>query len=234
MLTSIPERHDILCLSEIGLLQIWERLNSAYPDKDTLKQYWDDQCKLPAITRYWDRSADCLLVGVSFPIRWEGTRCRMSSALRQEDIGAVITPEQAAQYSALLEHPCGDMLRTVLDVASSMGIDAGVYGSTALAGVTGLNYLHENSDLDLVITPMRGADLHAFFNVLTQLEKIYSRRIDSEVALGDGHYVKLKELLSTQQNVLAKGEAQPVLRSSQDVWAKICGLADKEKSPKKY
>lgn len=111
-------------------------------------------------------------------------------------------------------------------MAKQAGIGLGVFGSTAMATVTGLPYLHDASDLDLVLTPEPGARLGALGEALSLFEIKYRIHVDAEVALGEGYYGKLKELLSGSQTILAKGGEKPVLLSSRAIRDKFVWSAE--------
>ena len=92
----------------------------------------------------------------------------------------------------------------------------GVYGACALQLVTGLSYLHDRSDLDLIIRGEPIDGLRRINGMLAALESELGLAIDVEVLLGGGGAVKLKEFCSRQKTVLAKsiGSVEIVNKSS--------------------
>lgn len=171
MLTVFPKRHTLLQLSEAGKQTIWANRETICPCAEIWASRWDDFADIPVITRRWDETAGWISVGMSLPLRTGNNRWRMASHISPSAVTGIITPEQAAERSLTLDHPCGAVLRTAAAPAREFGIRLGVFGSTALAGITGLPYLHENSDLDLVLEATSEHGLREFATLLQNLEK---------------------------------------------------------------
>ena len=120
-------------------------------------------------------------------------------------------------------------LRAVQALAARAHVRVGIFGSAALAIVTGLSYVHTNSDLDLVIYPEPGADLPLFAHGLDQLQKRAERAVDAELYLGDGYYGKLNEILAKPKSILIKGDRVPKLISYREVQNMLHGTGLKMK-----
>lgn len=214
------QRHTLLFLSRSGMQYAWAYQNAAYPSRKALEPHRDLLNIIPVIARRTCEAKGLVPIGVSFPIRENGVRWKMGSCVSGNEVTKAVTPEEAAFQCADANLVSSAMLKELLPLAQQAGIGLGVFGSTAMAAVTGLPYLHDASDLDLVLTPEPGARLGAFGETLSLLEVKYHIHADAEVALGEGYYGKLKELLSGSQTILAKGGEKPILLSS-------CSIRDK-------
>ena len=80
-----------------------------------------------------------------------------------------------------------------------------------MEAVTGLHYLHEGSDLDLVLDQGTIDDYKAFFQELLIWERNSGVSADVEIKIDSARYCKLKELAGRQGTVLVKGREIPEL-----------------------
>ena len=177
---------------------------------------------IPAIVR---RNAPCdagrIGVGISFPIRIKDSRLRFSAALLPAEIGAVISPFELLASTAQGGSP---QLRALNAVRADLPVrrgNLGVFGACALQLATGADYLHDASDIDLLIRSESFTTLCETHALLSEFEHETSIRIDCEVILGSGGGVKLKELISKQKAVLVKTIHSVELLSRADALASL-------------
>lgn len=220
------QRHTLLFLTCGGIQYAWAYQYAAYPSRKALEPHRDLLNIIPVIARRTCDARGFVPIGVSFPVRKDGVRWKMGSCVSGNEVAKVITSEEAALRCADADLVSSAMLKELLPMAKQAGIGLGVFGSTAMAAVTGLPYLHDASDLDLVLTPEPGARLGALGEALSLFEIKYRIHVDAEVALGEGYYGKLKELLSGSQTILAKGGEKPVLLSSRAIRDKFVWSAE--------
>lgn len=206
------KRHTLLYLTESEMDFVWAHQQSAFPGLGQLQSKRRIFTGLPVIVRRERNLGSMLPVGISFPMWENGVRWRMASFVpRDRPYTRRVTPEQAAERCRNSDTVYGAFVREAMDAALKHSIILGLFGSVALSVITGLPYLHKRSDLDFVLTTQYGADLNGFAHSLDALEQKYGLHVDAEVALGDGYYGKLRELLYAQETILAKGDERPQL-----------------------
>ena len=222
MLNVVPQRHDLLFITSTGRRYAWENRVSSHEWDDGL---WRSFSEVPAICRSQTNSADSewIDVGFSFPVRFNGVRRRIAARIPLCEIERRVSAEEAAQCG--LEGPAGQLTRCLLECAQSRRIPFGIFGAAALQAVTGLPYLHETSDLDVVLYPASFRGLREFDGDMQRLENQFGIRTDAELSIDGEWYLKLRELLSSQNTILAKKRSgDPELLSCRAVWKSLgCG-----------
>jgi phosphoribosyl-dephospho-CoA transferase len=83
-------------------------------------------------------------------------------------------------------------------------IDARVFGSLAWQALTGLTYLRDQSDLDLLLSVRRDSGLRALAQSLAAIEATAPMRLDGELAFGDGVAMNWREFNAETREVLVK------------------------------
>lgn len=212
-----PQRHDLVFLSARGQQWAWERRERGRPEDERWRELFftlPGICRAPA-----EKPGDGMAaLGFSTPVRAEGNRVRFASHAPREEILRIVTPWEIPRLLARLPGPSGPALESLDSAAREREISLGIFGSAALQAVTGYEYLHAQSDLDVVITPASREELREFYEALKDIARWYGRRIDAELKLSETCYIKLHELMSGTKTILAKGTAVPRLLSSQSIW----------------
>ena len=200
-----PRRHDLLLLTQAGLDRLAATIRVSEDPAGTRMADMFAGFRLPVIVR---RHSACdqtgIGVGISFPHRENGQRLRFAAAVMPREITEVISPYAIADKHFETLAPPLSALRKIKEIGCVQPGNLGIYGASALQVVTGLRYLHAQSDLDLII---RGETIESLINinsVLSALETEMGVKIDVEIVLGDSGEVKMKELLSHQKTVLVK------------------------------
>ena len=222
-----PERHDILTLSREGRIEALTNLEKMSPEAEAALSR---HLTLPVIyTGRNEADTGRLKIGISFPERICGMRIRTASSVSPEKIGSVTDPWSIPVWQ-IRDNRYLNMILEIRKLAAGYHIETGIYGAAAMEAVTGLNYLHENSDIDLVFRNVSGDSLYSFAETLYRTEELRGIRIDAEVRIKnlfcepqadpeiyrDG-YVKLKELVSSQSTVIVKGSGNPYLAGRLEV-----------------
>jgi len=199
------KRHDLVYLKSEGRQYAAAAAGSNHPE---LEQAFIMQIiageQLPGIVkRQEDIPGQDIAVGFSTcHYTPEGARIRLNSVVPKRCIDAVVSPFQVFQkvdetgiYAELNK------------LAKGCGMDVGLFGSSALEVMTGQPYRNQDSDIDLYVKPWSGAGqrLEELAQGIYQLEKSSQVRFDIEVEYQELYGTKLKELLSGQKTVLAKG-----------------------------
>ena len=92
-----------------------------------------------------------------------------------------------------------------LDVfASRHSVDARVFGSLAWRWLTGLDYLSDGSDLDILLHVHRGADLRRLAADIAMIEAAAPTRLDAELVREDGAAANWREFHAGAREILVK------------------------------
>ena len=225
-------RHQLVEISAAGREYFYQNLLSfaAPVTDDVLRQLIIDGVAgvmIPGIVkRQDDPRTGFIEIGMAFPLRVEEMRVRAFGHIPEDAVTGIISPyEVAARYQGGTSAR-EQLISQLLELCQQLGIKAGLFGSSALAVVTGLPYCHDGSDIDLFTYCNDPAALEQLFIRAAQLELLFGVRADIEVALPNGFAVKLKELFSNSFYVLAKG------LFSVELFDKIDALAMLQKNKK--
>lgn len=94
---------------------------------------------------------------------------------------------------------------------SAAGLVMRVYGSFAWQALTGLSYVSNTSDIDLIWSPRDQRELALGIEVLQFWETKFSLVADGEILLPDGRAVAWREFSAQPDRVLVKGLSKPAL-----------------------
>ena len=141
---------------------------------------------------------DSLSLGLALPDKRRIGFCVEASGIR----------EHRAPLSLGEVLPClpGAWLSTINQLASNfraVGMETRVYGSAAWQAMTGVSYLREDSDLDLLLTPTTEEQLRLVLEILGSMEGARPR-LDGEVVRPDGGAVAWQEVASDSATLLVK------------------------------
>lgn len=162
-----------------------------------------------------------LRVGISYPLRVNGGRWRVSAYVTPDAIAQVISPWELVCRGAPLPQRFEEAIQELAAAADKKRISVGLFGAAALQRTTAYPYLHDGSDLDIAVCAGERDDLLDFADTLLLTERRYALRIDAEVQLTGNRGVKLKELIAAQDTVLMKGTGMPQLLSHRMAWKAI-------------
>jgi phosphoribosyl-dephospho-CoA transferase len=95
-------------------------------------------------------------------------------------------------------------LGAVVSLASRYGVEARVFGSLAWSTLTGLDYLTDTSDLDLLLPIHCCSDLVRLTADLAAIEATAPMRLDGELMRDDGAGVNWRELHTGARELLVK------------------------------
>ncbi|MCI8870866.1 MAG: malonate decarboxylase holo-[acyl-carrier-protein] synthase [Lawsonibacter sp.] len=210
-----PQRHDLLFLTPEGRELAWLSREEG-PEWDG--SCWTDFPGVPAICtgRTREGAPELLRVGFSFPRRKNGVRCRLAGWVPLRTVVWTVTPWEAAWGGKPLTGAFGTCFRRLQRAAQTAGVPFGLFGSSALARATGLPYLHPGSDLDILLGAAPPAALERFARAAEEIQRASGVRVDGEVRIDSGRYLKFRELFLGQDTVLVKGGPQPQLLSRRE------------------
>jgi len=206
-------RHDLIEATEKGRQFAYEQLMESVCCLAHLQEVKkivlgdDGAAKIPGIIR---REENCNIegkipVGFSSPDLYEGRRLRIPAFIPENEIVKIISPYDLVEYALSKRTRVLEALNEIKPISIEMGIELGVWGSTALEVYTSLPYTNANSDLDLLMKFKELDVIEHFKKNICLLGEKYNVRIDLEIDLPNGYGVKSEELFLETETVLGKG-----------------------------
>lgn len=194
------KRHDLIFIDPAA----WRSLLEKHADlaADPLVASWVDN-GWPLIGR---RAMCNELNGVplGLPLPPFAGKQRLSFLMQPDEILSNSPPPTLRAVSRLAPPEWRSTLEALDALASRQSVDVRVFGSLAWRALTGLDYLTENSDLDLLLHVSRGGDLPVLAAGLAEIEEWAPMRLDGEFVRDDGAAVNWREFRSAAPEVLVK------------------------------
>ncbi|HEY8015848.1 MAG TPA: malonate decarboxylase holo-[acyl-carrier-protein] synthase [Dongiaceae bacterium] len=193
-------RHDLIFLSPAG----WRALLAARADlaAEPLLARWVEN-GWPVIGRR-PMASDGPGVPAGLPLPPFAGKNRLSFLLPPADIVAMAPPPVLDDVMPMAPVAWRHALGEVEAMASRHAIEARVFGSLAWQALTGLNYLTDRSDLDLLLELRRDTDLQALAEDLAGIEICAPMRLDGELIRRDGAAINWRELRTATGEILVK------------------------------
>jgi phosphoribosyl-dephospho-CoA transferase len=193
-------RHDLVYVSPPG----WRAILAAHGDlaDDALVTRWSDE-GWPMIRRR-ATPGEPTGMALGLPLPPSAGKRRLSFLVQPDDIISITRPPllNSARGSAPLAWwPTLDRLD---ELALRHSVDARVFGSLAWRILTGLDYLTDRSDLDLLLDVRRETDLDRLSADVAAIEADAPMRLDGELMRDDGAAVNWRELHAGAGEVLVK------------------------------
>ena len=195
-------RHDLLILTEEAQTRLLPE-----PLREEMEKLADGEewCLPGIVKRQEPLTPGFWQAGFSFPWFSGGRRVRAEGLAAQKEILQVITPFEAASIHPVCPSlPRCRLLGKLREAAAGQGIRLGVYGSTALWLTTGYPYLHEASDLDVLIRPPSAREAESFCRYAYEAAGRMGISLDLEIRLTELGDVKAKELFSDQKTLIVR------------------------------
>ena len=193
-------RHDLIYVSPMA----WRSRLETRGDlaADPLVASWVDR-RWPLIARRampHERHG----VALGLPLPPSAGKRRLSFLMRHEDV--VSTAPPLALSSVIRTAP--PAWRPTLDVLGEIAlrhcVEARVFGSLAWRMLTGLDYLTDRSDLDLLLHVHRDTDLRGLACAVAAIEDAAPMRLDGELVRDDGAAVNWREFHSGAREIMVK------------------------------
>lgn len=208
-------RHDLLILTEDG--QERALLEAGIADhyflmekKKEYEKFFEETWCIPAIVRKQERDMESWIdTGFSFPWFENGQRIRLSGRVLFREIVKKLSPFDVMKvFQGSLENQFTSFLKELINISSQYGISLGVYGSAALEMVSGLPYLHEASDIDLIMKAFPVSEMEqCYWDICNEARK-FGIKADMEIRLEQIGDVKAQELFSKQKTLMVRGEKE--------------------------
>jgi phosphoribosyl-dephospho-CoA transferase len=184
-------RHDLIFVSPVA----WR----------SMLKTRDDLAGEPLVVGWVDRGWPLvarLPLGLPLP-PFAGKR-RLSVLMPPDAIVSTASPPELSAAVSAAPKRWQHSIDEVVSLASRHGVVARIFGSLAWRTLTGLDYLTDGSDLDLLLPLPRGADLVRLTSGLAAIEATAPMRLDGELVCSDSAAVNWRELHSGAREVLVK------------------------------
>lgn len=161
--------------------------------------------------------ADPLHLGVPLPPA-EGKQ-RLAVRAAAADIRRIAPPPALEQSIAGAPAAWRPALVALAHRAHALDLVPRVFGAFCWQTLTGLAYVHETSDLDLLWEIDSAAQVDAIVGMLDDWERRHRRRADGELRLPDGRAVSWREYAGGAPRLLVKTEDDARLVARADLFA---------------
>jgi phosphoribosyl-dephospho-CoA transferase len=181
-----------------------ERHGPSAPDRQTTEfvQIWFVEHR-PAICTgsHADLPSGCVAAGIAMPPA-QGKR-RIALSLPRSAIVAHLPPPPLGEVAKTCTLHRGALLELVRR-AESARLQFSVFGSFAWQHLTGLRYVTESSDLDVLWWPRHVHELHTGVDLLARWESEFGLRADGEAVLPNEDAVSWREWAKSCDTLLLK------------------------------
>ncbi|HEY9455983.1 MAG TPA: malonate decarboxylase holo-[acyl-carrier-protein] synthase [Bradyrhizobium sp.] len=193
-------RHDLVFVSRLG----WRALLATRVDlaADPLVSRWPDQ-DWPAIRRR-AMPGETAGVALGLPLPPSAGKKRIAFLLPPCDIVSIVRPPSLEAASGAAPRAWWPTLDRLSDLALRHSAEARVFGSLAWRFLTGLDYVSDRSDLDLLLDCHRDTDLDRLAADIAAIEADAPMRLDGELMRDDGAAVNWREFHAGAAEVLVK------------------------------
>ncbi|MGM4902797.1 malonate decarboxylase holo-[acyl-carrier-protein] synthase [Tardiphaga sp. 866_E4_N2_1] len=193
-------RHDLVFVSPRGWQAIFARRDDLA--SDALIARWASEGWPTIRRRALPDETSGLPLGLPLPPS-AGKR-RVSLLSEHDDIFSVVRPPSLHDAFACAPPPWRATLEKLGEFANRNAIDVRVYGSLAWRALTGLEYVTNRSDLDLLFGIRPETDLDRLTAELADIETAAPMRLDGELMREDGPAVNWREFHGGTAQVLVK------------------------------
>lgn len=113
-------------------------------------------------------------------------------------------------------------LQQLLQALQAIGVTPLVYGSLAWQSATGVAYLAEGSDVDLLLRPASAQQARACLDIVNMAARSEAQstaiRLDGEMEFPDGRAISWKELATNATHMLVKTGTGITLDTTESIW----------------
>jgi phosphoribosyl-dephospho-CoA transferase len=193
-------RHDLVFVRP----ESWRAMLAARGDlaADPLVACWSDR-GWPAIRRR-AIPGEASGVALGLPLPPSAGKRRPCFLLQSDDIISVARPPLLNDARASAPRPWWPALNRLDELAFRHSVEARVFGSLAWRALTGLDYLTDRSDLDLLLDVGRDTDLDRLVTDVAAIETDAPMQFDGELMREDGAAVNWREFHAGAGEVLVK------------------------------
>ena len=180
-------RHQLAYLSADG----WSAVRAREWDAEACAclRYWDSS-RLPLVVTRQLGDESVVALGLPAPVVWN--RRRIALQVPRESVVYFDAFPRAAEVLTLLSREARTPWRALMGALAVLDAPARVYGGYGWQKLTGLRYLHADSDLDLWVAVDDAAHADAVAACLAAFA-VPRLRLDGELVFGDGSAVHWRE-----------------------------------------
>jgi phosphoribosyl-dephospho-CoA transferase len=185
------------------------------------------ECARPFVVRRADaspkRSRAVGDVDAGFPLPPDRGKRRIALTLARGDLACHSAPLTLAHVANALPPPWRASLAALDADARALGGTLRVFGSAAWQAITGLAYLRDDSDVDVLYVPDGRAQLDRMFALFERFERTAGHRIDAEIGFAGDAAVAWREWRDARDgsHVLAKARSGVALLARADLLARL-------------
>ncbi|MET0499413.1 MAG: malonate decarboxylase holo-[acyl-carrier-protein] synthase [Steroidobacteraceae bacterium] len=195
-----PRRHDLVFVTP----KSWRAVLS------TRKTLATDPLIAPWVDNGWPligrraMPADRQAVPLGLPLPPGASRRRLSMVVQPEDIVSIAAPPALDTVCQGAPRSWQWTLDRLDALAARYSIDVRVCGSLAWSALTGLDYLTDRSDLDVLLYVNRDTDVCHLTSAIAGIEEAAPMRLDGELIRDDGAAVSWREFHHGTREILVK------------------------------
>lgn len=164
-----------------------------------------------------------LLLGLSLPLNQQ--RKRLTIHVDRRAVAGIDVPLAIARCCSRLPVAEADVLRRLAERAVACSASLGVFGSLAWEALSGEDYRHAESDIDLICDVETMPQFDDMLAALRLAAGELPCRLDGEIRFPDGNAVAWREMAAQRKNpaalVLVKGPHEVGLRPVQALLASL-------------
>lgn len=146
--------------------------------------------------------------------------CAPAAAIRE--VADAMSLSEAFEHESSIPPAWRQTLQLLMRQMQNIDIVPRIYGSLAWQIGTGVAYVADDSDLDLLMRPVSVAQARACLDILHVASRSAAMRLDGEIEFPDGGAIAWKELMSDAASMLVKKNDGVALVETESIWNQ-CG-----------
>ncbi|MBJ7517263.1 MAG: malonate decarboxylase holo-[acyl-carrier-protein] synthase [Stenotrophomonas sp.] len=192
-------RHDLVWIDPQAA---WTTLS---PQAEPRLRAWV-QARLPLVVARRDPDVDGAQLRLGVPLPLDEGRQRLSLRIECDAVIRHAPPPRLSEVIDALSSPWRPALQALQQRCSAQDRFPRVFGSHAWQAITGLDYLHAGSDLDLLFRVDGHDHARGVCRLLQDWEALHGLRADGELIFDAAQAVNWREYVGDAAQVLVKGD----------------------------
>jgi phosphoribosyl-dephospho-CoA transferase len=156
---------------------------------------------------------------LGIPLPPEQGKLRISSEVPESAVISVESPPKLEDCLSSAPASYQESLNSLHDKLNIAGISANIIGSLGWEKITGLSYLTDKSDLDLLFIVNSKSEFSKINDILSEWHPNAKGKYDIEIMLSNGNGFLWKEYRQSSGNMLVKGNSQVFTASLEQLFA---------------